>query len=249
MVILGDMMKILEQECDRLLEAKELSRYYREQDYQSTEQFKLELDLLVDPCSKERALVSFVLQKIQRLIKDVGYVTKTNPMDPLSGYQYHLKMDPQFLNEQIEFFTRLKEIERFSEGMIKITSINLLFIKEPAYDRAKVHRNLLLHLRNFQQYFTKPLDLIEDYRIYMKRALDQALGAFNLNYLKRREIEIRNLKGSLTPFELKNFILGCSYEIYTTSLSWFERRRYQDHYKRSSPRLDELPVEKNCQRS
>ena len=211
---------------DNVLDIKSIYSYKRKLPKIDFRQVGLEIEISVNYRRDQFSFIKSLLLKMKEAVGDKGYFVKDGTV--LGNYQFEIVLDPLYPNELNKIFQKLKDIIDHSEVTFEISSekncgIHLNFNKLEIVDKKVAHQRLLsLILENrdlFEENIYKKFKFIWDYSKYFEYQKTISSKYLAVNYLKKRVVEIRNIKVSIKPEKLIKLIKLITVALYKENLT------------------------------
>lgn len=228
----------IEKEIDAILDVKEEHKYYREsQEYTSFQDIKMHYHLRLTYQKRQSNFLKMMLKNLKDIIGENGYFIKEGE-NLSSYYDFQIKLDPISIDKNVVLFAQIRELLDFSQGYLSFregrSKIEILGLKEKVWDKDKVHKRLLSFLLEQSSCFSMPIKMMPylwNYQAYFSYQVDHGTSPMILNYLKRTEIEICNIRSDINIATFKNLLTGFLFELYYEQFSWRERRELRNSKK------------------
>lgn len=207
---------------DEILDIKPSYGYNRELKSVEFDEVGLEIEVAVNYDRNSYSFIKKLLSKIKKLIGDRGYFVKDGTIT--SDYSFEIVLDPMKVEEISKIYENLMHIIEFSNGLIEISKekncgIHLNFNKNDIADINESHKKLTSYICDNSKYFEenmyKQFKFIwnfDEYDEYQKTVSSKYVW---VNYLKKKVVEIRNIKVGMNAKDMTNVIsdiLICLYE-------------------------------------
>lgn len=194
---------------DEVLDIKPSYGYKRELGVINYNQVGLEIEVSVNFNRNSYSFIKKLLKKIKNLVGDNGYFVKDGTI--LGDYSFEIVLDPLTVEEIEKFYTSLLEIIEFSQGTIEISKemncgIHMNFNRKDILDINEAHKKALTFTKENPTLFDsnkyKQFKFIWDYDKYYE--YQKVIGDKYLwiNYLKKKVVEVRNVKANVNVQEL-----------------------------------------------
>ena len=173
----------------------------------------VEIEIAINYDRERYSLIRTLLKKIIKTVGQNGYFVKDGTI--IGDYSFEIILDPLPVKKFIKIYKTILMIVDFSDGSIAFNKENncglhLNFNKYDILNKEKVHKDLLLFIKDNNKYFEENVykKVVYNYNLeeYIKIQKSISGKYVGVNYLNKRVLEIRNVKVNLTPNELLSLI-------------------------------------------
>lgn len=198
---------------DEVLDIKPSYGYNRELKPVNFDEVGLEIEVAVNYDRNSYSFIKKLLTKIKKLIGENGYFVKDGTIT--AEYSFEIVLDPMNVEEISKIYENLMNIIEFSNGLIEISKekncgIHLNFNKNDITDINESHKKLTTYICENPKYFEenmyKQFKFIwnfDEYEEYQKTVSSKYVWA---NYLKKKVVEIRNIKVGMNTKDMATII-------------------------------------------
>jgi len=189
---------------DELLEIKPSYGYKRELKPVEFDEVGLEIEVAVNYDRNSYSFIKKLLEKIKNLVGDNGYFVKDGTIT--ADYSFEIVLDPLKLEKIYDIYDNLMNIIEFSNGLIEISKekncgIHLNFNKDDITDMTLAHKQITSYACEnpnlFEENMYKQFKFIWDFDEYFNYQQTVSSKYVWINYIKKKVVEIRNIKVGL----------------------------------------------------
>ncbi len=214
---------------DELLDVKKAKEYKREfKNKIKDNEVGLEIEVAVNYKRDSYSFIKKMLTKVKEAVGENGFFVKDGTI--LGEYAFEIVLDPMNSKDVFNIYSKIVEIVDFSSGLLEISKekncgIHLNFNKPSKENEVLAHKEMTAYILKNMHLFeeniykqVKIIDELDEYIIYQNEIADKYVF---INYLKEKIVEMRNIKASISPLELKKLLdelINILYSLETESL-------------------------------